>query len=190
MNPIISELPMWLQALIAVAPLGVLAVGVGGGAVALAGAFVAFLSYLQQRRAAIRTEWWKRVQFGMEIALSSNRRSRRVGSELLSALAYEKEVTRGDAEFLRRIVQSVRDTVADNLGRLGGAEQGGELFDVIETGSDLPAVVGLIREQGLGTRYEPLPGDPFFNPGSNIWERGQSDHDEDPDQDEGEVGTR
>lgn len=101
MNPIVAELPTWVQVAIAVGPIGLLVVGLVGG-------FVAYLNYRQKRRADIRAEWWRRVQFAIEMAFSDDPESSRVGTELLAALAKQRESTSNDTRLLEEILRIIR----------------------------------------------------------------------------------
>lgn len=98
------ELPFWMQAV------GALGVPV----VALLGALVAFISYLQRRSADNRAEWWRRVQFGVELARENDRVGRNAGLELLTALiGPDKRVEPADAEMLRQISGTLVQELVD-----------------------------------------------------------------------------
>lgn len=123
MNPIIGELPTWVQILIAVAPLGVLVVGITGGFVALIGAGVAFLSYLQRRKADMRAEWWRRVQFATSATVSEDVREGRIGDELLAALVEAEPATKPDKQLLLRILKATRGDVPQPVTSGAGVEE-------------------------------------------------------------------
>lgn len=102
MNPIVEELPPWLQIVIAVGPVGLLLVG-------LVGSGVAYSSYRQRRHADMRAEWWRRVQFAIEMALSDDPETSRVGAELLGVLGTIDEATAKDTRLLKQILRIIRD---------------------------------------------------------------------------------
>lgn len=123
MNPIVEELPAWLQIAIAVGPVGLLLVG-------LVGSGVAYSSYRQRRHADRRAEWWRRVQFAVEMALSDDPETSRVGAELLGALGTIDEATSKDTRLLKQILRIIRDEedIESDRGGITSAVQLGARF--------------------------------------------------------------
>lgn len=90
-----------MQIAIVSAPLGLMAIG-------LLGAIVAYISYRQRRRADVRAEWWRRVQFAIEMACSDDAETSRIGTELLAALGKQGEATPNDMRLLAEILRIIR----------------------------------------------------------------------------------
>lgn len=115
MNPILSELPTWLQVAIAAAPLGVLLVGLGGGivasfgtVVATVGAYVAYRSYRQRQYADNRAEWWRRVQFAISASASERELEARIGDELLTLFALDETAAKEEQRLLLSVLRALR----------------------------------------------------------------------------------
>lgn len=112
----ISRLSEWFVLAEPFAPYATAVVALLAGLVAVAGV-------IQRHAADRRAEWWRRVQYGIDLVRDVDKVGRNAGLELLTSLLDDRRWQRIDVRTLQDVVNVLTDEVIDELSAAQEAER-------------------------------------------------------------------
>ena len=111
----ISRLTEWFVLAEPFAPYATAVVALLAGLVAVAGV-------VQRHAADRRAEWWRRVQYGIDLVRDVDKVGRNAGLELLTSLLDDRRWQRIDVRTLQEVVNVLTDEVIDELSAVDDVE--------------------------------------------------------------------